>query len=393
MRAQRPTWLNRLVNSRLIRLFTNRRQWVRQVIVTSAAAAAAWSVGDRLVHQGGLTAAIAAALTVQVSLHKSMREGFGQILGTMLGAGVALACQSLFGFGFLTVAITVGLSSVVARALRLGAGASVNVAITALIVVGPGPSESTALHRLTSIVIGTLLGMVMSYFSHPKDPAGRTIDEIARLATDVAELLAVMSIGVADGFDREESGRWLARARVLTTKVPRVRAQALEARDYARWFPTADRAQADDLYRRAFALDHAVDEVATVARTLFDTAVVGGLPASINQQIADALASTSYAMSATVVELRDDAELPLDPAITNDVRQASSELAEHLLEESVDVEQEQLVRGIAIASHLDRIADSIDQSAAAIHEVPEPGPPTEELVLKLPKSVRKRKRR
>lgn len=377
--------LQRLSGHRLVRLFADRRVWVQQVVVTSIAGALAWQVGDALVPHGGVTAAIAAAITVQMSLHKSMREGFGQILGTAIGAGVALASEQIFGLGAITVAITIGLGAVAARALRLGIAATVNVSVTALIVIGPGPSESTAWHRLVAIVVGALIAIFLSYFSHPKNPEGRTIDEIARLATETAELLATMSLGVEAGFDRAESGRWLARARVLTARVPRVRAQALEARDYARWFPLADKQIADDLYRRAFALDHAVDEVANIARTLFDSAVGAGIPAVVQQDMADALASASYAMSATVVELRDEDDLPLDPAVTEDVRQASADLAGHLLEDKADADPDQLVRGMSIASGLDRIADSLDQSAPAIHEVPEPGPPTAELVLKLPK--------
>lgn len=374
-----------LAGLRLVRLFTDRRVWVRQIFVTSVAGALAWQVGDAFVPHGGVTAAIAAAITVQMSLHKSMREGFGQILGTAIGAGVALASEQAFGLGAVTVAITIGLCAVVSRALRLGAAATVNVPVTALIVIGPGPSESTALHRLTAIVIGALIAIFLSYFSHPKNPEGRTVDDIARLATETAELLATMALGVERGFDRIESGRWLARARVLTSRVPRVRAQALEARDYARWFPMADRAIAADLYKRAFALDHAVDEVATIARTLFDAAVGGGIPDVVQQSLADALASASYAMSATVVELRDEDDFPLDPAVTDDVRQASADLAEHLLEDTSVADQEQVMRGMSIASGLDRIADSLDRSAPAIHEVPEPGPATEELILKLPK--------
>ncbi len=382
--------MERAANWPLVRPFLRRRQWVRQVVVTSIAGAIAWQVGDGLIPHGGVTAAIAAAITVQMSLHKSMREGFAQILGTALGAGVALGSERLFGLGAITVAITIGLGAVASRALRLGTAAAVNVSVTALIVIGPGPSESTAWHRFASIVVGALIAIALSWFSHPSNPEGRTVDEITQLATDAAELLGVMSIGVASGIDRERTGRWLARARVLTAKVPRVRAQALEARDYARWFPTADPAIAEDLYRRAFALDHAVAEVQTIARTLYDAAVQGGLPESINQEIAEALASASYAMSATVVELRDTDDMPLDPAITGDMRQATAELAEQVLEETDNVEPENIIRGMSIASNIDRIADSIEMSSPAIHEVPEPGPPTEELVLKLPKKRRRR---
>lgn len=386
--------MQRLTRLRLVRMFADRRVWVRQVFVTALAGAFSWQVGDALVTHGGVTAAIAAAITVQMSIHKSMREGFGQILGTAIGAGVALASEQLFGLGAITVAITIGLAAVASRALRLGGAATVNVSVTALIVIGPGPSESTAWHRLAAIVIGALIAIFLSYFSHPKNPEGRTIDEIARLATETAELLIAMSLGVEAGFDRASAGRWLARARVLTSRVPRVRAQALEARDYARWFPMADREVADDLYTRAFALDHAVDAVSTIARTLFDSAVTGGMPDAVQQSLADALASASYAMSATVVELRDVDEIRMDPAVTQEVRQASADLAGQLLDGTGQADAEQLVHGMSIASGLDRIADSLDQSAPAIYEVPEPGPPTEELVLKLPKrkSGKRRKR-
>ncbi len=385
---QRPALLDRLVNSRLVRLFTDRWRWVRQVLVTSSAGALAWIVGDAILPRNGVTAAIAAILTVQVSVHKSVREGFSQILGTSIGAGIGLLSEAVFGLGFITVGITVGLASVGARALRLGSAAAINVVITALIVIGPGLPENTAWHRLLSIIIGTVIAIVLSYFSHPKSPAGRTIDEISQLAISAAELLGVMAHGVSDGFERQEAAQWLAKGRVLVARVPRVRAQATEARAYSRWFPLAVRAEADDLYMRAVALDHAVEQVRNIARTLYDSAVEGALPMSLNQQIADALSTASYAMSASVVELHDADDLPLDPAVTEDVRQAGVDLSEQLLEDRSQVDSEQFGHGMYIATTLGRMADSLDHSAPALREVPEPGPPTQELVLKLPNSVK-----
>ncbi len=390
---QRPAFLTRLADTRLVHLFTDRRQWVRQVVVTSVASAVAWQVGDFFLPRNGVVAAITAAITVQVSVQRSVREGVSQIIGTSIGAGIALLSEAAFGLGFVTVVLTVGLASVGARALRLGSAAAVNVAITALIVIGPGLPENTAWHRLGSIVIGAAIAIVLSYFSHAKSPAGRTVEELSQLATSSAELLAVMAHGVSEGFDRHEAAHWLAKGRLLVARVPRVRAQATEARAYSRWFPLAERAEADDLYIRAVALDHAVEQVRNIARTLYDSAVEGALPMSVNQQIADALSTASYALSASVVELHDDNDAPLDPAVTQDVRQAGAELAEQLLEERERVEPEQLGHGIYIATTLGRMADSLDQSAPALREVPEPGPPTQELVLKLPESVQRARRR
>jgi len=156
--------------SRILKLFTDRRIWVRQISVSALAAATAWQVGDLALHKGGLVAAIVASLSIRVSLHKSVREGFGQIVGTAIGAGVALLTVWLFHFGFIAVGATVIFCSVVARALHLGEVASINVPVTALIVIGPGLNESTAVHRLMSTLIGAAIAIVFSYFPTPKRP-------------------------------------------------------------------------------------------------------------------------------------------------------------------------------------------------------------------------------
>ncbi|MTB09024.1 MAG: hypothetical protein F2926_04410, partial [Actinobacteria bacterium] len=91
-----------LVN-RVITLFTERRTWVRQIAVAGLAGAIAWLVGDFLVNNGGVVAAIVCTLSIRISLHKSLREGFGQIVGTAIGASVALTAVTLFNFGFVSV--------------------------------------------------------------------------------------------------------------------------------------------------------------------------------------------------------------------------------------------------------------------------------------------------
>ena len=152
---------------KFINLFKNRKNWVRQILVAGVAGGVAWFIGDLLIENGGVVAAIVSTLSIRISLHKSMREGFGQLVGTAIGAGIALLTVSLFNFGFIAVATTIILCAVVARALHLGEVASVNVPVTALIVIGPGISESTALHRLGSTLIGAAVAIFFSYFSHP----------------------------------------------------------------------------------------------------------------------------------------------------------------------------------------------------------------------------------
>ena len=367
--------------ARIVKLFTDRKIWVRQVAVTGIACATAWQIGDLVLKRGGLVAAIVCGLSIRVSLHKSVREGFGQIVGTAIGASVALLSVWLFHFGFISVGITVVLSSVVARGLHLGEVASVNVPVTALIVIGPGLSESTATTRLISTLIGAATAIIFSYFSHPKTPAGRTIDQISTLATRAAALLGKMSEGVAAGYNQDEAGEWLAKARLLVEEIPQVRAQALEAKSFARWFPTAEKDVAEELYIRGVAVEHTVVQVRTIARTLFDSVVDGDLMEHPQRQIALALSAASYAITSKVEDLKGDDGHEGSDSAAEDVRIAGAHLAEALIEEAGEVSSEQLVRSISLVTNIDRIADSLDESSPALKEVKTPDEPASNKVM------------
>jgi hypothetical protein len=369
--------------SRTIALFTNRKIWVRQIVVASLAAGAAWLIGEQAFDGGGLVAAIVCSLSIRISLYKSVREGLGQILGTAIGAGIALTTVYFFDFGVIAVVTTVLLCSVVARALHLGEVASVNVPVTALIVIGPGISSSTAEHRLYSTLIGAAVAIVFSYFSHASTPAGRTIDQITRLGKKSADLLGNMAEGVASGYSQDEAGKWLLRARILIEEIPNVRAQALEAKRYARWSPLAEADQADALYLRGVAMEHTVVQVRTIARTLFDSAVAGGVTEFANRQIGNALSATSYAIATKVESIESQNAEQRSLNIAEDLRLAAATLAEELIAENDRIDQEEFVRNISLVSNIERIADSLDESSPALSDVRTPGEPSHVKVMKV----------
>ena len=369
--------------SRVVALFTNRKIWVRQIVVASLAAGAAWLVGEQAFDGGGLVAAIVCSLSIRISLYKSVREGLGQILGTAIGAGVALTTVYFFNFGVIAVATTVLLCSVVARGLHLGEVASVNVPVTAFIVIGPGISSSTAETRLYSTLIGAATAIVFSYFSHASTPAGRTIDQITRLGKKSAELLGAMAEGVASGYSQDEAGKWLLRARILIEEIPNVRSQALEAKKYARWSPLAEADEADALYLRGVAMEHTVVQVRTIARTLFDSAVAGGVTQFANRQIGAALSATSYAISTKVESIESQSAGQRALNIAEELRLAADTLAEELIAENDRIDQDEFVRNISLVSNMERIADSLDESSPALSDVKTPGEPAHAKVMKV----------
>ena len=362
-------------------LFSNRRSWVRQITVAAIASATAWVVGDNLVFKGGLVAAIVCALSIRISLYKSVREGLGQIVGTAIGAGVALLTVHYFSFGVIAIGLTVFLCSVVARGLRLGEVASVNVPVTALIVIGPGISGSTAEHRLVSTLIGAAVAIVFSYFSHASTPAGRTVNQISRLGKRSAELISEMAEGVAAGFTQKQSGAWLSKARLLVEEIPVLRSQAIEAKRYARWSPLAEVDEAESLYIQGIAIEHMLVQIRSMARTLFDSTLDPARKDIVDRQVAYALSATSSAITEKLELLESENRGSQIDNIARDLRLAADNLTEELIEKDDQLPRSQFVRCISLVSQMKIIANSLDESSPALYSVSTPGEPSSAQVM------------
>ncbi len=362
-------------------LFSNRRSWVRQITVAAIASASAWIIGDNLVFEGGLVAAIVCALSIRISLYKSVREGLGQIVGTAIGAGVALLTVHYFSFGVIAIGLTVFLCSVVARGLRLGEVASVNVPVTALIVIGPGISGSTAEHRLVSTLIGAAVAIVFSYFSHASTPAGRTVNQISRLGKRSAELISEMAEGVAAGFTQKQSGAWLSKARLLVEEIPILRSQAIEAKRYARWSPLAEVDEAESLYIQGIAIEHMLVQIRSMARTLFDSTLDPARKDIVDRQVAYALSATSSAITEKLELIESENRDSQIDNISRDLRLAADNLTEELIEKDDQLPRSQFVRCISLVSQMKIIANSLDESSPAIYSVSTPGEPSSAQVI------------
>jgi len=365
----------------IVGLFSYRRSWVRQITVAAIASATAWVIGDNLVFKGGLVAAIVCALSIRISLYKSVREGLGQIVGTAIGAGVALLTVHYFSFGVIAIGLTVFLCSVVARGLRLGEVASVNVPVTALIVIGPGISGSTAEHRLVSTLIGAAVAIVFSYFSHASTPAGRTVNQISRLGKRSAELISEMAEGVAAGFNQKQSGAWLSKARLLVEEIPILRSQAIEAKRYARWSPLAEVDEAESLYIQGIAIEHMLVQIRSMARTLFDSTLDPARKDIVDRQVAYALSATSSAITEKLELLESDNRDSQIDNIARDLRLAADNLTEELIEKDDQLPRSQFVRCISLVSQMKIIANSLDESSPALYSVSTPGEPSSAQVM------------
>lgn len=369
--------------NRFLQQFVVRWYWIQQVLVTSIAAAIAWEVGDKAFTNGGLVAAVVASLTVRSSLHKSAREGVGQIVGSSLGAGAALLALHYFGNGLVTVGITVLISLVAARLLHLGDVATINVPVTALIVLGPGLSETTASKRLLSTLIGAGIAIALSTFAHPKTPAGRTIDRIASLTDRCAVLLTQMAEGLIDDYAIDDAGRWLARARLLSEEIPSIRNQVIEARVFAKWLPASRSNNAEKLYLRAIAVEHMIVQTRATARILYDLRLNGGVRFELSQGLGALISTASYALTVSAEDFRFDPYRGTKDPLTAEIRYSADSITSIALADHEGIATGQIARVLGVVSSTIIIADSLDQISPAIRNVPTPEAPANQQVLSL----------
>lgn len=340
--------------------------WYRQILIASLAGGTAWLIGNQLGGRGGIVAAIVCTLTIRISLHRSLREGFGQILGNLIGAIVATISVHYLGLGFFSISLTILICSILAAVLRLGSIASVNVPVVAMIIIGPGLSESTVAHRLGATLVGALTGIIFSYFSHPKTPIDRTYELLNKLGLQGAALLAEMSEGVAAGYSQENAGHWLARARALVRELPELRMQIGEAKGYTRWIRVGQREAAEKAAQESLAIEHTLVQIRVIARTLFDASVDQGVAEIARKDTAVVLSAASYALTAHIEDPDEIVGAPQSP--TDDLRVATSALTHTLVENTAKVERSQIVRGLSLVSNAEIIADSLDFTSPALND-------------------------
>jgi hypothetical protein len=107
--------------------------------------------------------------------------------------------------------------------------------------------------------------------------------------------------------------------------------------------------------------------------------VEGGIADSVKKQVAVALSAASYAISVHIDKPDDIADF--GPTPTDDAREAGSALAETLIEDGLDIDQEQIVRGLSIVSNIGIIADSLDHNSPALRDVVTPDEPAQAKVM------------
>jgi uncharacterized membrane protein YgaE (UPF0421/DUF939 family) len=340
----------------------------RSALITAVAAGIAWTAAGTLGLAGPVTAVVSATLSVQMSSHASVREGIQRLIGTLAGIGVTVVVWSTFGLTPWSIAVITGSGLAVGRLLRLG-DSSVTVPMTSLgiLVAGSAVTEAFVWERIAATTLGIVVGVILSPLVGGMTPLERARWQLARLSTEIADLLGRLGAGVREGYDPEQAEQWLARSRELGDDLDEAGAAVDDLLRQARWSLTTPVARVTPLHQTLRALEHGVQQVNSVARSMFDAAATPR-PVGVPQPIGQVLTAASDAFAAHAAP--QDTNLHDSLESLREVRQRTL----RTVRTEVDDTGVLVLTG-SIITDIDRMTGSLERSAPALTVgVREPGP-------------------
>jgi hypothetical protein len=342
---------------------------VRSVLVATIAAGIAWSAAETLHLIGAVTASISAILSVHLSSHASVRDGTRRLIGTLAGVGVAVSVWGVFGPSPVSIALIAGSGLVAGRLLRLGDGA-VTVPATSLgvLVGGSALTGEVAWERVAATGLGIVVGVILSPLVGGMTPLERAHSKLAYLSTEIARLLGDLGAGAARGYGRDQATQWLARSRALGETLGEAVDAVEELDRQARWSLTTPLAEVAPVHHTFRVLEHGVQQVNSVARSMFDAAATPDHP-GVPDDIGPLLAAASEAFAAHAsLETDPDADPTQDAdsleELLDDLREVRRQTL-HKMRTQIDDTGVLVLTG-SIITDIDRMAGSLERSAPAL---------------------------
>lgn len=273
-----------------------------RVVKTGLACGLAWLIAERLLADGlPVLAPLAALLTVQVTIYRSVTVGLQRAAAVVAGVLLAMLTARLLGLHAWSIGVVTAAALVVGQALRLGPQ-SVQVPVSALLVLAlSGGSNIYPRDRVLETLLGGAVAVVVNLVVVPPLFTGSADQRLARLAADIAGLLEDVATGLAEGWDRVRARDWLGRARQLHESLDETRETLMRAEESVRYNPrrAGRRSETSHLRAALTALEHTAFQVRGIARTLTDLVTTApDAAARLSPGYGELLAAAAVAMRA-----------------------------------------------------------------------------------------------
>ena len=278
-----------------------RRPYPRLAVLSAAAAATAYALGTLSSHVSPVVAAVTALISVRPTFHASVREAWRQVLGVIIGAVFAFVAVAALGPSAVALFAALVVCYLTASLLRLGEEGAVAVGVTVILVVGPHLSTDAIETRLFGVLVGSLLALVVSYFTRPGTPHGRALADVVEQGDRASALLTAIGHALTerDGHLSDVlADRWLDEAEDILGRTTEIKQLALDAVDGARWSPLIGAAEAQAVLSQVKLTEATAITLVSMCRDLQVAADRDrAMPAGMATSLSDVLLATAGAIS------------------------------------------------------------------------------------------------
>lgn len=250
----------------------------RYAILTTLGVAIAFLLGESLNLLNGIITAVAAAITIQPTFHKSLREMSWQLVGLTIGFGLALLADGVWG-DYQTIILFIGvfLGFATAKLLRVDKGSAVGLVVPIILLVGPATfSVDKVETRALSVLVGGLIGLAISLAVRPGSPQTRAIDNVVEKAEDVAEIVDEVADALPETtISTKQLDDWLLSIDHTQEELALVRQEADDALKNSAWSPLMRKRDLEDIVEQVNATQVTADTVATMLIDLRNLKIKG----------------------------------------------------------------------------------------------------------------------
>lgn len=358
-RLDATTWSGRAVNILAAQWAT---AWL--IAITAVASAVAWTGALMLRLQSPVPAAVAAVLTVALSLNRSLRTGLSLILATAAALGVAFGLYQVWGLHVWTVAVLVAAALVIGRVVRLGPEGALQVPAMALFVYALGDqlTDQVIVQRILATLLGVAIGVGFSFIAHPERPEQRLTDQLADASRRLGALLDEIGQRTAQGATRRDAAQWLTTSRAISVDVDAI-GDALDELHLGRRFAVgSERSRGRALRAQFTVVQHTSAHVYDIAHGIFDATAHGATVRA--EALGSMLSRTGAALEVharTLPRSLDDGDPPTGLLRALDAVEEERDRSVARLK-SID-DTSALLLGGAIVSEVDRMVDRLGSSA------------------------------
>ena len=269
----------------------------RLASLTAIAGTLGFFIGSKYPNVSATTAAITAVVSVRHTFHESIREGFMQIIGVLVGAFVAFTAIQTVGFNSIIFLFAITSCFFIARLFKLGEEGAIAISITTILVLGPYVSSEKIETRLFGVLIGSALAMVVSFFVARGQPQERALKDGLQEARELARVLYEISKAFSTGTEKimpAQGRKWLARIEHIQSDVEEALVNAQSAVAGARWSPMIDRKEAEAVLKQLEMTHETVETAVNICRELIMAfGRPGLLPDDLSSAVAEILDATA----------------------------------------------------------------------------------------------------